>query len=196
MVFVVAISCLIALSFVQHTGQSRTVVALSIAAFLYVSSELLKTSTLSPMMVNRQYLSYSVWISGEAVVVMTLTAMSLLIAGGSAITFLLSFAAARGASTILFLLYFDRRFFANIDLRAAKSREAKALRLWLAHQCDGPAGLGGFLSRPLHLVRNRWRRTHREIFCSGWTGREAVRADKRSSDNLFVLSCILQMRTQ
>lgn len=106
---------------------SSVVEVLPAIAFVYVASEILKTSMLSPLVANRQYFRYSVWTSVEAIVVFACIALALKFFGANVLVYIVSFVAGRTASTLLFFLgYFKGRYFTAIDLEPARRTQAKA----------------------------------------------------------------------
>jgi O-antigen/teichoic acid export membrane protein len=110
-------------------GWGSIIAALVATAFIYVVSELLKTSMLSPLVANRQYFRYSLWTSVEAAFVLISIASALKLFNGHVLVYLVSLVIGRTASTLLFFaIYFKGRYFCNIDLEMAKRTQVQALR--------------------------------------------------------------------
>jgi hypothetical protein len=146
-------------------------IALPIIVAVYISSEVLKTSMLSPLIANRKYFRYSLWITGEAALQLAITTLGLKVFGPSVYVYLLSLVTSRILSTsTFFIAYFKGCYFKDVNTSAASRSEARALQYgwpvslmaplgWSATYLDryilfavGGAALAGVYSASVSLV--------------------------------------------
>ena len=89
---------------------------LLILSFVYISSETLKTSMLSPLAANRRYSRFSLWTTVEGVSVLTITTCGLIFLRPNLLVFVSCLVTGKIISTsALFVLQFKSKYFRDID---------------------------------------------------------------------------------
>jgi O-antigen/teichoic acid export membrane protein len=123
-----AIVLAIAIPIAGFWGDVEFILAVPILSFLYLASEIFKASMLSPLVVNREYLKYSTWCAGEAVIGLVITVIVLMLFTASAEGYVIGFLISRILSTVFFCgVYFRGSYFFNVDRMVAGSVVTTAL---------------------------------------------------------------------
>ncbi len=106
---------------------SDVLIAIPIVAMIYITSEIAKASILSPIIANRDYFQYSLWITIEAANILIATSVSMMLFTALASTYLLGFVLAKVITTLLLILAKSRGYYLmNIDFDEVRRAEKEA----------------------------------------------------------------------
>lgn len=128
--------------------QDRLVSVGSVLAFLYLAVELIKTSAMCLLLARRDYARYALWSGSEAVV--SLVGISIvLLMRADALSFLSGLIASKYLNTLIFFfIFYKGRYFASLDLTAARPYVSTAIRYGAPLSVMAPIGwIGSYLDR-------------------------------------------------
>jgi O-antigen/teichoic acid export membrane protein len=115
---------------------------------LYIAAEVVKTSMLAPLTVQKDYLRYSIWIAVEAALGLIIIA-AILFKQGDSFAYFVGLVTSRILSTLIFFLtFFKGRFFKVVEELEVPGLRSEAVSYGWPLAAMAPLGwLGGYLDR-------------------------------------------------